>query len=77
MLLNLKKFTYLSRTLIDDASSIAEESSIAEALTAADYEYNLYATPFHEEIPDLDIFFGKDEYIISVESLQYFHFIQY
>ena len=32
-----------------------------EDLTYADHEYNSYARPFHEDIPELEHFFGRDE----------------
>ena len=32
-----------------------------ENLTKSDHDYNSYARPFHEEIPELEHFFGRDE----------------
>ena len=34
-----------------------------EDLTKSDHEYNSYARLFHEEIPELEHFFGRDETI--------------
>ena len=34
-----------------------------EDLTKSDHEYNSYARLFHEEIPELKHFFGRDETI--------------
>ena len=65
-------FFYLAncfRTLVEEPEEIPNEpknenylSEIAfEDLTYADHEYNSYARPFHEDIPELEHFFGRDE----------------
>ena len=60
-----------------------------EDLTYADHEYNSYARPFHEDIPELEHFFGKgwNRFVLGImntdiinilrvhsEKFQNFHF---
>ena len=86
------------RTLVEEPKEIPIEpknenylSEIAfEDLTYADHEYNSYARPFHEDIPELEHFFGMgwnrfvlgimNTYIINIlrvhsEKFQNCHFL--
>ena len=66
---NFYNLALFFRTLVEEPEEVPNEpknenylSEIAfEDLTYADHEYNSYARPFHEDIPELEHFFGKDE----------------